>query len=75
MFPPVINVRVIDIGQPTGQFSAAISEPGSSTSPSINSENVGKESACDNVSNSNAIAASCIEYVSAQPEKSVDISQ
>jgi hypothetical protein len=37
--------------------------------------NVGIESACDNVSNTNAVTVSCIEHVSAQPEKSVDVSK
>ena len=37
--------------------------------------NVAIESACDNVSNTNAVAVSCIEHVSAQPEKSVDVSK
>jgi chromosome segregation ATPase len=68
-------VRVIDTGQLAGQLSTAGSEVGNHTSPSINSVNVGIESACDSVSNTNAIAASCIEHVSAQPEKSVDIRQ
>jgi hypothetical protein len=48
---------------------------GNHTSHSTNSVNVGVESACDNVSNTSAITASCIEHVSAQPEKSVDTVQ
>jgi hypothetical protein len=69
------EIRVIDIGQPTDQVSSAISESASDISPGVKSVNFCNVSACDNVNATNASAASCIQDVNAQSEKSVDTSQ
>ena len=69
------TIRVIDIGQPTSQVSPTVSESGSHISPGVNGVIVSNVSACNNVNNTNTIATSCIENVSAQSETSVDTSQ
>jgi hypothetical protein len=69
------EIRIIDIGQPTGQVIAAISESASHISPDVNTVIVCNVSACDSVNATAAGAASCIKDVSEQSEKSADASQ
>ena len=69
------TLRVMDIGQPTSQFSPPLSESGSHILSGVNGVIVCNISACNNVNNTNTIATSCIENVSAQSVTSVDTSQ
>jgi hypothetical protein len=69
------TIRAIDIGQPTSKVSPVVSESGNHISPGVNGASVCNVSACNNVNNTNTIATSYIENVSAQTETSVDTSQ
>jgi predicted RNase H-like nuclease (RuvC/YqgF family) len=62
------TTRLIDIGQSSSQVSPAVSEPSSHISPGVNGESVYNASACNYVNNTNTIATSCNENVSAQSE-------
>jgi len=62
------TIRLIDIGQSTSQVSPAVLESGSHISPGVNGVTVRNISACNSVNNTNAIATSCTENVSAPSE-------
>ena len=69
------TIRVMDIGQPTSQVSPTVSELGSHISRGVNGVSVCNVSTCNIVNNTNTIATSCIDSVSAQSETSIDTSQ
>jgi hypothetical protein len=68
-------IRVTDVGQQSSQVSSAVSESDSHISPSVNGVSVFNVSACNHVSNTNTIATSCTENVSAPSETFVNTSQ
>ena len=72
---PSTKIRVIDTGQPTRQFSPDVLESGSHISPGVNGVSVYNAPACNSVKNTNTIATSCIQNVSAHSEMSADTSQ
>jgi hypothetical protein len=69
------TIMLIEIGQPTSQFSPDVSESGSHISPGVNGVSIYNETACNSVKNTNSIATSCIQNVIAHSETSVDTSQ
>jgi hypothetical protein len=68
------TIRETDIGQPTSQVSPVISESGSRISPGVNGVIVCNISVCNNVNDTNTIATSCVENMSAQSETPIDTS-
>jgi hypothetical protein len=73
--PQASTTRVIDTGQSPSQVSPAVLESGSHISPGVNGASVYNGSACNNVNNTNTIATSGTENVSAHYATFVNTSQ